>query len=1034
MIIQQQLTKLSIMIKNIIYNELKISITKNRAKITSSTILFIFLIVLFVENFLTTIVIAAQQQQQHKQSIIPSSAIINGSVEFSPITNRTSESIVSNAKNSSTTSSPSTRVNNFATKIGTLLKILQIVNHVASISSTARESLIRNHPVENRNDSQSETRSMSTWFGFTKKTPASTIRRSNHQHHHQQSQHSFNDQATNMQTAMHRPTFIPISQPSLPPPHHPSFQSFDSPNPFLLIPPLSDTSAIDYWLKLLEDPKFEEQIMPILWSGRNHHRYHNRKPFDYDDKFLSNSHLNNNPWMGKKNRKFKINSRNSEQSKSNLSNKRKYNQGNKDEDDNGDHYEYDPNGYPDKWSLQNDIENGSDFDNIMMLTPNVRPNQRDKKPKPYMLDNFNQQQQQLQNQQHQQFDTTPRCDKFTEDICIDDFEYPEHAILDEIYKRKDIFQLMYAEVNGEVPLVDGITKDMDENFSQDYYYNNNDPEDPDDDYHDDFNGPQTSKRHHSSTNKSTSLDFDESNNHQQNSHNKNSIEHGFVCRTEVLYAKPKLAKNLKRKWRVIVNAGDFTQTIRLEKCNKANSECRYIADHKYASRCAQIHSIHRLLVFEKGKGFFIDSFRIPTACACHVYSVKQTNSNPNESKINDLRTKISIGDSMESNKSLWSMLSNNNNNNNNNPVQSYDDDNGNNNHYLNNDGNNRAQSSKLYYHSHSNQNQVTKQMQQQLKQALNLLNNKEFFKLLPQLTSIDATTSMNSKWDDNNDDNVLLQKLLENLATTSSTTGKVPSNFLLTTTTTTKPNNNKNNHYMNDNNHHMNRFTIIPDYQFNLSDMNEGNKADDDLLTNAEHNFGMTTNPNQRNKQHISTTFGSISGHQPTSAQAPVVQVIHMPVSTNGLDIPATVNRLAHWPYQFDQHDDQHSSTSLSLLMPSSSQSQSPSQSSLSKYLASASDSHYFQQQQQQKSKINNDTLAYNNMTLTTIQTNNHTISDILNDNNTTMAIVNEDVNHRHDDDDDETRKDVHDNDNNSDDDNTKINFSYHPILDYIVN
>ncbi|OTF82596.1 Coagulin domain containing protein, partial [Euroglyphus maynei] len=342
-----------------------------------------------------------------------------------------------------------------------------------------------------------------------------------------------------MENEMHKPAFIPISQPSLPSPHHPIFQPFDSTNPFLFVPPLSDTSAIDYWLKLLEDPKFEEQIMPILFNGRNYHRHHSRKPFDYDDKFFSDSHLNNGPWVGKKNRKVKINSRNSEHSRLNLSNKRKYySHGNKEDDYDSDHYEYEPHGDKDKWSIQNDIENGPDLDNLMMLTPNVRPKsgQRAKKPRPYTIDDFHQHQQQQNHphQQQQQFDITPRCDKFTEDICIDDFEYPENAILDEIYKRKDIFQLMYAEVNGEVPLVDGITKDMDENFSQDYYYSNNDPEDPDDDYHDDFNGPQTARRHHLSTNKSTSFDFDESNNNHHsnnnnNYNNKNFIEQGFVC-------------------------------------------------------------------------------------------------------------------------------------------------------------------------------------------------------------------------------------------------------------------------------------------------------------------------------------------------------------------------------------------------------------------------------------------------------------------------------------------------------------------------
>jgi hypothetical protein len=73
----------------------------------------------------------------------------------------------------------------------------------------------------------------------------------------------------------------------------------------------------------------------------------------------------------------------------------------------------------------------------------------------------------------QKYDTTPRCDKFTSDICVDDFEYPEQAIVDEIYKRRDIFELMYSEVSGNVPLVDGIPRDVEESYNYDYYYNDN---------------------------------------------------------------------------------------------------------------------------------------------------------------------------------------------------------------------------------------------------------------------------------------------------------------------------------------------------------------------------------------------------------------------------------------------------------------------------------------------------------------------------------------------------------------------------------
>ncbi|CAG2165593.1 unnamed protein product [Oppiella nova] len=163
----------------------------------------------------------------------------------------------------------------------------------------------------------------------------------------------------------------------------------------------------------------------------------------------------------------------------------------------------------------------------------------------------------------QKYDTTPRCDKFTSDICVDDFEYPEQAIVDEIYKRRDIFELMYSEVSGNVPLVDGIPRDVEESYNYDYYYNDN-------------KDPQASGSGFGDEEK-------------QLSPGKGSS----VCPTEVLYGKPKLAKNKRGDWKVIVNAAEFTQTVRMEKCIKPN-------------------------MFEKGKGFYIDTFRMPTACTCHV--------------------------------------------------------------------------------------------------------------------------------------------------------------------------------------------------------------------------------------------------------------------------------------------------------------------------------------------------------------------------------------------------------------------------------
>ncbi|RWS28664.1 Coagulin domain containing protein-like protein [Leptotrombidium deliense] len=189
-----------------------------------------------------------------------------------------------------------------------------------------------------------------------------------------------------------------------------------------------------------------------------------------------------------------------------------------------------------------------------------------------------------------QYDTSPRCDKFTPHICVDDFEYPEQAIVDEIYKRRDMFELMYAEVKDNSPLVDGIPRQVEESYNYEHYYSGDG---------NDVSYPLASG---SDINKDSS---------------------GFICPSEVLYGKPKLARNVKGNWKVIVNAAEFTQTIRMEKCLKPNEKCNHISNNKVLSRCAQVNGVHRLVVFEKGKGFYIDTFRIPTACSCHVSKRKQ---------------------------------------------------------------------------------------------------------------------------------------------------------------------------------------------------------------------------------------------------------------------------------------------------------------------------------------------------------------------------------------------------------------------------
>ncbi|MPC89376.1 Protein spaetzle [Portunus trituberculatus] len=41
---------------------------------------------------------------------------------------------------------------------------------------------------------------------------------------------------------------------------------------------------------------------------------------------------------------------------------------------------------------------------------------------------------------------------------------------------------------------------------------------------------------------------------------------GFLCPSEVKYARPKRARNSKGDWKFVVNMDKYTQTIRMEKC------------------------------------------------------------------------------------------------------------------------------------------------------------------------------------------------------------------------------------------------------------------------------------------------------------------------------------------------------------------------------------------------------------------------------------------------------------------------------------
>ncbi|XP_032587564.2 LOW QUALITY PROTEIN: neurotrophin 1 [Drosophila mojavensis] len=97
---------------------------------------------------------------------------------------------------------------------------------------------------------------------------------------------------------------------------------------------------------------------------------------------------------------------------------------------------------------------------------------------------------------------------------------------------------------------------------------------------------------------------------------------GSMCQSIVRYARPQKAKAASGEWKFIVNTGQHTQTLRLEKCSNPGESCSYLAQ-TYRSHCSQVYNYHRLLSWDKVRGLHVDIFKVPTCCSCQVDGYRQ---------------------------------------------------------------------------------------------------------------------------------------------------------------------------------------------------------------------------------------------------------------------------------------------------------------------------------------------------------------------------------------------------------------------------
>jgi len=188
----------------------------------------------------------------------------------------------------------------------------------------------------------------------------------------------------------------------------------------------------------------------------------------------------------------------------------------------------------------------------------------------------------------------PACALHTDvPFCIEDPEYPAYEIADKI-SQDPIFLKKYSDIADQTAddLVQDIVAPQEASFDYNYYTGASKGPSPYDASH--WIGPE-----------------------------------GYLCPSQVDYVKIHRALNVEGFWRVILQHVphdyayghyNYTQTTRLEACLTPDSACRLLAPC-YGSKCTQKYIYHRMLSFDPCdpyRGFFIDTYKLPSACSCHI--------------------------------------------------------------------------------------------------------------------------------------------------------------------------------------------------------------------------------------------------------------------------------------------------------------------------------------------------------------------------------------------------------------------------------
>ncbi|XP_015601905.1 uncharacterized protein LOC107270945 isoform X2 [Cephus cinctus] len=185
--------------------------------------------------------------------------------------------------------------------------------------------------------------------------------------------------------------------------------------------------------------------------------------------------------------------------------------------------------------------------------------------------------------------TDKECTFFTNTVCLEAMDYPHDAITRSIRSNRDMVAALLTDY--KVQDSGGFETDLPEALPLRTRYDNNR-----------FESNEIKRRADHSP-------FD-------------NVEEGFTCPSQVRYARPQLARAASGVWKYIINTGEHTQTLRLEKCSNPHRSCSFISEN-YRSSCVQVYNYHRLLTWDTTLGLHMDIFKVPTCCSCHVHGYSE---------------------------------------------------------------------------------------------------------------------------------------------------------------------------------------------------------------------------------------------------------------------------------------------------------------------------------------------------------------------------------------------------------------------------